>query len=149
MIRLRTGIYCGVLAAWLGLGASSMAQTTPTISAMKTTLSGASEVPPVTSNASGSVEATFNTQTNVLTWTVSYSGLSGPATAAHFHGPAMPGQNAGVAVPISGNLASPITGTAPLTAAQAADLMAGKWYVNVHTAANANGEIRGQIIVQP
>jgi hypothetical protein len=61
----------------------------------------------------------------------------------------MPGDNAGVVVPLSGSLASPIKGTATLTAAQVADLKAGKWYVNVHTAANPGGEIRGQVNVQP
>jgi hypothetical protein len=59
----------------------------------------------------------------------------------------MPGENAGVAVPLSGSLATPMSGTVSLTPAQAADLIAGKWYVNLHTAANPNGEIRGQLTV--
>jgi hypothetical protein len=95
------------------------------------------------------VEASFDAKTNMLNWTVTYAGLSGPATAAHFHGPAMPGANAGVVVPITGALASPIKGSAVLTAAQAADLVAGKWYVNVHTAANPGGEVRGQVTAAP
>jgi len=99
----------------------------------------------VKSDASGTVEASLDKKTNVLSWTFTYSGLSGPATAGHFHGPAASGQNADVVVPIDGNLASPIKGTATLTAEQAADLMAGKWYVNLHTAANPKGEIRGQV----
>jgi len=53
---------------------------------------------------------------------------------------------AGVEVPITGDLTSPITGSASVTDAQAADLRAGKWYVNVHTAANPGGEIRGQVV---
>ena len=118
------------------------------ISKMSAALSGSSEVPPVTTNGSGNVEATFNKQTNLLSWTISYSGLGGPATAAHFHGPADRGVNAGVAVPVSGSVVSPIKGDATLTAAQAADLGAGKWYFNVHTAANPNGEIRGQLMTQ-
>jgi CHRD domain len=112
---------------------------------MSASLSGAAEVPPVAGSGSGTVEASFDAKTNMLNWTVTYTGLSGPATAAHFHGPAMPGANAGVVVPITGALASPIKGSAVLTAAQAADLMAGKWYVNVHTAANPGGEVRGQV----
>jgi hypothetical protein len=123
---------------------SSMASTSK---AMTAQLSGASEVPVVVTDAAGKVEAHLNTSSNVLTWTITYSGLSGPATGAHFHGPALAGQNAGVALPISAPLASPITGSATLTPSQAADLMAGKWYVNLHTSANPNGEARGQVSV--
>ena len=151
MIHYRTVIFSGLLVTLLGLGACSMKPMmhNTNTSAMTTRLSGASEVPPVMSSASGTVEATLNKQTSELSWTVTYSGLSGPATGAHFHGPAMPGANAGVVVPITGSLTSPIRGVASLTAAQAADLMAGKWYVNLHTAANPNGEIRGQIPARP
>jgi hypothetical protein len=53
-----------------------------------------------------------------------------------------------VALPFAGSLDSPIKGTATLTAAQSADLLAGKWYVNLHTAANGGGEIRGQALVK-
>ena len=77
---------------------------------------------------------------------MTYAGLSGPATAGHFHGPASMGQNAGVVMPFA-SAASPIEGQQTLTAAQVDDLMAGKWYVNIHTAANPGGEIRGQVMV--
>ncbi|MDL2339090.1 MAG: CHRD domain-containing protein [Pseudomonadota bacterium] len=117
--------------------------------ALTARLVGSSEVPAVISDATGMVEASLASDSNVLTWKVTYSGLSGPATGAHFHGPATAGQNAGVVVPISGSLASPITGSATLTAGQAADLTAGKWYVNLHTTANPNGEVRGQVSVRP
>ena len=154
MIHFRPVIYSGLLATILGLGAcGSMKPMMPMMSssssAMMARLSGASEVPPITSSASGTVEASLNKQTNELSWTVTYSGLSGPATGAHFHGPAMAGANAGVVVPMTGSLISPIRGVASLTAAQVADLMAGKWYVNLHTVANPNGEIRGQIPARP
>lgn len=81
----------------------------------------------------------------MLSWIGIYSGLSDPATGAHFHGPAAVGQNAGVAVPITACLASPSKGEATLTDSQLAELMAGQWYLNLHTAAHAPGEIRGQI----
>ena len=159
MIHCRTVLYSSLLVTLLGLGACSMKpmmpmmpmtpSTSTSASTMTTRLSGASEVPPVASNASGTVELNLNKQTNELSWTVTYTGLSGPATGAHFHGPAMAGANAGVVVPMTGSLTSPIRGTASLTAAQAADLMAGKWYVNLHTAANPNGEIRGQFPARP
>ena len=112
---------------------------------MKATLNGASEVPPTTSAGKGSADIDYDAASKKLTWKLTYSGLSGPATAAHFHGPAEAGKNAGVAVAIPGATASPAEGSATLTDAQAADLMAGKYYVNVHTAANPAGEIRGQV----
>ena len=112
---------------------------------MKADLSGAQEVPPIKTQGKGSAAVTFDTAAKKLSWTVNYSGLSGPATAAHFHGPAEPGKNAGVAVPIPNQGKSPVTGSATLTDAQAADLTAGGYYVNIHTAANPGGEIRGQV----
>ena len=102
--------------------------------------------PGVAGSGKGTAMASLDTNTKTLTWTVDYSGLSGPATAAHIHGPADPGANAGIVVPFSGNLASPIKGSATLTDAQIAQLEAGKWYVNIHTEANKPGEIRGQLV---
>jgi hypothetical protein len=112
----------------------------------KADLSASSEVPPNTSGGKGTLDATYDTTSKQLTYTVSYSGLTGPATAAHFHGPAEAGANAGVVIPVQGALASPIKGTATLTDAQAADLTGGKWYFNIHTQANKGGEIRGQVL---
>jgi hypothetical protein len=111
---------------------------------MKATLDGKAEVPPNTSAATGTADIDFDAASKKLTWKRTYSGLSGPATAAHFHGPAAAGANAGVAVAIP-NTASGSEGSATLTDAQAADLVAGKYYVNVHTEANKGGEIRGQV----
>jgi hypothetical protein len=124
-----------------------LAAATPSLAdtvKFKATLKGSDEVPPNQTAGSGSVTASYDTSSKVLTWDGTYSGLTGPATAAHFHGPAEPGKNAGVAVPIT-PAASPLHGTATLTDAQAADLMAGRWYVNVHTDANKGGELRGQL----
>ena len=120
------------------------ARAQPAGTAVTARLSGAAEVPPVSSQADGDFEGRFDPATRLLRYKVTYKGLSGPATAAHIHGPAMPGANAGVVVPFSG-AASPISGEATLTESQAADLTAGKLYVNVHTAANPGGEIRGQL----
>jgi len=111
----------------------------------KAVLDGKSEVPPNTSAGTGSADIDYDAASKKLTWKVTYSGLSGPATAAHFHGPGEVGKNAGVQVPIPNAGSSPAEGSATLTDAQAADLMAGKLYVNVHTAANPAGEIRGQV----
>ncbi|MEO8118875.1 MAG: CHRD domain-containing protein [Rhodoferax sp.] len=117
--------------------------------AFTTQLGGANEVPPAASAATGQVDATLNKDTNELRWQLSYDGLSGPATAAHFHGPAKEGSNTGVVVPFPGAISSPMSGQATLTAAQAADLTAGMWYANVHTAKFPGGEIRGQMKVRP
>ena len=125
---------------------SSAAATTRSFSA---TMTGGQEVPPTTSPGSGTASATLDPD-GTLHWTVSYQNLSGPATAAHFHGPATPGMNAGVAVNIGGTSpANPMQGSAHLNTTQIADLVAGRWYVNVHTAANPNGEIRGQVVAVP
>lgn len=107
-------------------------------------LKGSNEVPPNASAGSGKAEAVFNTDTRVLTYTVTYADLSGPALGAHFHGPSEPGKNAGIVLPFK-SVQSPIRGTATLTEAQAADLLSGKWYANIHTAANPGGELRGQM----
>jgi len=110
------------------------------------TLKGADEVPPHDVGGKGEVTASLDTDSKAFSYKASYSGLTGPATMAHFHGPATPGANAGVQVPVPMSaLASPMTGTATLTDAQIADLEAGKWYFNIHTAANPGGEIRGQV----
>lgn len=113
---------------------------------MKATLDGKSETPPNASAGTGTADIDYDASSKKLTWKLTYSGLTGPATAAHFHGPAEPGKNAGVAVAIPNATTSPNDGSATLTDAQAADLLAGKYYVNVHTAANPGGEIRGQVI---
>jgi hypothetical protein len=111
---------------------------------LKATMNAASEVPPNDSKATGTVTVTFDTGSKLMSWKGSYSGLSGPATAAHFHGPAEAGKNSGVAVPIPNPTAS-FEGSATLNDAQAADLLAGRYYANVHTEANKGGEIRGQV----
>jgi CHRD domain len=131
--------------ATLALGAAVAFAGPAFADKMKATLDGKSEVPPNTSAATGTADIDYDPASKKLSWKVTYSGLSGPATAAHFHGPAEAGKNSGVAVPIPNAGSSPVEGSATLTDAQAADLAAGKYYVNVHTAANPGGEIRGQV----
>ena len=109
------------------------------------TLSGGAESPAKITPATGTVEATLDTATKKLDYTATWKDLSGPATAGHFHGPAAAGANAGVVAPWAATPTSPAKGAATLTDEQIADLTAGKWYANVHSAANPGGEIRGQM----
>ncbi len=109
------------------------------------TLSGGSEVPARTGDATGHLLGTLDTVAKTFSYTVTFHALTGPATMAHFHGPAAVGANAGVVVPLGKDPVSPIVGKVVLTDAQIAELKAGKWYVNVHTVANPGGEIRGQM----
>ena len=147
MIRFSTTARVALLGGVLALSACSMSPMMGGSRTAMTQLSGAGEIPAVSSAGTGTVESSFNKDTYLLRWTVTYSGLSGPATGGHFHGPATPGQNAPVMVPFTGSLASPIIGEKILTPAQASDLLAGKLYVNLHTAANPGGEIRGQVMM--
>jgi hypothetical protein len=131
--------------ATLVLGAAVAFAAPASAEKMKATLDGKSEVPANTSSATGTADLDYDAASKKLSWTVTYSGLSGPATAAHFHGPAEAGKNAGVAVAIPNAASSPVKGEATLTDAQAADLLGGKYYINIHTSANPGGEIRGQV----
>ena len=138
-MRKTTLAAIGLAATVLTWGYAQAAET------YKGTLSGATEVPPVAGSGSGSATVTLDPATKQATYNVTYSGLSGPAAAAHIHCGAAACANAGVAVAFP-KADSPITGTATLTDAQIADLQGGKCYVNVHTAANKGGEVRAQLI---
>ncbi len=151
MITFPTAIRIAFLSSAVALaGCGSMSSSTSPMG--NTTNFGASltasaEVPSNDSRGGGEFTASLNNDTKLLTWRVTYQGLSGPATAGHIHGPAMAGANAGVVVPFASTM-SPIEGSATLTASQIFDLRAGLWYVNLHTAANPGGEIRGQVLVK-
>jgi len=137
-------------AGLIGLAASAVLFAAGAASAatlhFATTLRGPGEVPPNTTTGTGEVSATLDTATKSFSYKVTYSGLTGPATMAHFHGPAAPGVNAPPVVPVpTSALANPMVGSATLDDGQIADLEAGKWYFNIHTAANPGGEIRGQL----
>ena len=113
------------------------------------TLRGTNEVPPNTSPATGLACFTleFDGIYYYLNYEVSFSGLVAPQTAAHIHGPAAAGVNAGVLFPFP--VGSPIFGTiGPLLnpAVQLPQLNGALWYVNVHSGTYPAGEIRGQIL---
>ena len=111
---------------------------------MNVELSGRQQVPPVETSGTGQIAVTFNTETRELNWALDYSELSSDATAAHFHGPADPGETAPPVVPVD-EFEDGAKGSATLTEDQAEQLMAGKWYFNLHTENNPNGELRGQV----
>jgi hypothetical protein len=120
--------------------------TAPMVVQLSATLAGANEVPMNFSPGSGAADVFYDQSTHTLSWSVAYGGLSGEPTAAHFHGPAADGENAGVQVNLGANgLASPLEGSAVLTDEQAAQLLGGLWYVNIHSTVNPDGEIRGQV----
>jgi hypothetical protein len=107
-----------------------------------TELKGAAEVPPTDTAATGSAEVSVDTDAKKVTWTVKVDGLTGDATAAHIHGPASATEKAGPVIDMS---ASIMQGSGDITEAQMADLKAGKYYLNVHTAKFPDGEVRGQL----
>lgn len=144
---------CGAL----GLAACNSAKTSDASSTaagdatFEAALSGREESPPANSRAAtGSARLSYDKASKLATWEVAFSGLISEPTAAHIHGPAAPGTNAVVVLPLTPRnmypITSPLRGSATLTDAQAADLMAGKWYVNVHSRNYPNGELRGQLL---
>lgn len=138
----RSALAALTLAAAFAFASPSYAAMTT----MKADLKASNEVPANDSKGTGSVTVTYDSASKKISWKGTYSGLTGPATMAHFHS-GEAGKNGGVAVPIfaGATAKSPFAGSATLTDKQAADLMAGKLYVNIHTAAHKGGEIRGQV----
>ena len=115
-------------------------------------IEGSQEVPAVATPGVGVGDVYLDTQTNELSWNIGFTQLIGSTTASHTHGAAPFGVNAGVQVnigAISGGVVSPMIGATTISAAQADDLKAGLWYVNIHTSVHPGGEIRGQIIPAP
>lgn len=115
-------------------------------------LTEAQEVPPHQGAGAGTATLTLDPAAKTVSWKVTWHDLTSTAIMAHIHGPASATTNAGVLVnlgPKGGKmgdpLPDPLEGSATLTDAQWADLMAGKDYINVHTTTNKGGEIRGQI----
>ena len=140
-------VYYFVLTILILVGISSSLSAHAETITLKGELKGTNEVPPNNSPASGQATATLDSATKTLTWSITFKDLTGPAVAAHCHGPGEPGKNAGIVLPFK-SAQSPIEGTAVLSDAQVADLVAGKWYANIHTAANPGGELRGQMVKQ-
>ena len=146
-----TGERFGVLALACGALIATAAPAHALKIPIQAYLTGGGEVPANNSPAKGLMVGTFDTDTNTLEWTVTYSGLSGGPIGAHFHGPISylgltPEENAPIQVGTPGNLASPFHGVAKIDDAQAKDLKDGRWYFNLHSTKFPAGEIRGPIV---
>jgi hypothetical protein len=136
-----------VLASLVCMGSMALAYAAPV--SFTVPLTGAQQVPAIQTPATGSASLSYDPDTRVVTWTITYSGLSSAPTMAHFHGPATAGKNAGVKVWLSEKgaaIASPIKGQATLTADDAKEFLSGEMYINVHTKDHPTGEIRGQVV---
>jgi hypothetical protein len=130
---MRNTLFAAVAAVTLLAASAASAQMVH----YSATLKGADGV-----KGSGELQAMLDGKS--FTYSATYKDLTGPVVAAHFHGPAAPGANAPPVLPVTVS-PSPLKGSATLTDAQIADLNAGKWYLNIHTAANPGGEIRGTV----
>jgi hypothetical protein len=112
------------------------------------TATGAQEVPAVTTSGTGTITAVYDADNSKLDYTITWTGLTGTVNNMHFHGPADPTISAGVQIAITGwptTMAGTVSGTATLDDTQEADLLAGKWYYNIHTTFKGSGEIRGNL----
>jgi hypothetical protein len=127
------------------LAFSAMAPAGAATIQLRAWLNGAQEVPPVATAATGLAVVTYDTMTGQLNWNVSYSGLSSAINGAHFHGPTPAGFDAGITVGMTTG-PSPIIGLATINAAEAAQMLSGQWYVNIHSNSFGGGEIRGQVL---
>jgi hypothetical protein len=115
-------------------------------------MSGDQEVPAVATSASGTIQASYSQYSKTLTYSVTFSGLSGIAASAHIHGTADLGINAGILQTFVGfpaKTAGTYSGSLLIDGVKILEeyLLAGKYYINIHTAANPGGEIRGQLIL--
>jgi CHRD domain len=130
------------------VGAAALAEAAPV--SFTVPLSGSEQVPPVQTQGTGTANLTYDRDTRVVTWNITYSGLSSDTTMAHIHGPGPIGKNAPPIIWLSkrgsSSVTSPMTGQATLSPEQAQEFLAGNTYVNVHTKQHPDGEMRGQII---
>jgi len=143
MAMFRRSLLALVPLAWAG--SAGMALAAP--KSFDVPLTGAQQVPPVDTQGSGTAHLTYDPTTRVVTWSITFSKLSSPATMAHFHDGAE-GANGPVVIWLSKKgeaTTSPIRGKATLTPDQAQQFAAGQWYINLHSKDHPAGELRGQV----
>jgi len=115
-------------------------------------MTGAQETPAVNTSATGTIDAEYNRLTKTLSYKFSFSGLTDSTTAAHIHGLGEAGVPAAVVQTFSPwpkVKAGSYTGTLLVDGVKIReeDLLAGRYYINVHSKAFTGGEIRGQLIL--
>ena len=130
---------------------SSTSTNNDTLTKQGIVLEGLQEVPPVTPSGSGTINVTYTKSSKMLMFTANWSAMSDSVIAMHFHGPADKGVAAAVIVPVTDfpkGKAGTVSGMVTLngTTQKEEDLLAGKWYYNIHTKTHTGGEIRGQIV---
>jgi CHRD domain len=140
---MKSYAYLAVITFGLLTACSKKEDTQPanTTTNLTATINGLQQTPPNNSTATGTFTGVYNSGSQQLTYTVVYQGFT--PTVAHIHTGA-PGVSGSVAIPFA-NLTSPITGTVTLTSEQADNLLNNRMYVNMHSMAYGNGEIRGDI----
>ena len=139
MIRIQnSGVVAALAVSMMFAAAASQAEMVK----FTTEMTGAAQVPPNESAATGTAEITLDTEAKTVTWLYTHEGLSGDMTASHIHGPATVTEAAGPVIDTTGET---MEGSAAITDAQVAELMAGMFYFNVHTEKFPDGEIRGQL----
>ena len=137
-----------IFTACLFLGLTNAVPAAATVITLQASLDGAqaNAGAGTGSPGTGTAAVLFDDVTNDLSWNISWANLLGNVFVAHFHGPATPNQNAGVQVDFLGIApGNPSIGNTTIDNAQAAQLLAGLWYVNIHTDQFPGGEIRGQV----
>ena len=142
-MKLSTGF--GIAIAAMLLASLTSTYAAADVINYKVDLKGVAEVPANDSAGHGTLTASFDTASKKLEWKIDFADLTGPVTAAHFHGPAMPGAAAPPIIPLAAPFVSPLSGTATLTDEQAKELVDGKVYFNLHTEQHKDGEVRGQL----
>ena len=147
MTVLRRSFVAGGLGALLVAGLPLPLQAGP-VKTFTAVLNGGQEVPANTSLAFGVGFFTFNRRTKLLCYSITFTAALDGETAAHFHGPARPGESADILFPITPVPSRAKTGcVGPIVDARLRRaLLGGLFYVNVHSTTLPAGEIRGQLL---
>jgi CHRD domain len=112
-------------------------------------LSGVEEVPPIETFGSGFAQMSYDPDTRILTWSITFRGLSSEASAIQLRGPAMPGENGPIDIRIAPRgrpVRSPVNGSTKLTPLEAHEFFSATLYLNIATKRYPMGELRGQLV---